>query len=105
MTIDEFKKVELRVGKVLLAERIPESEKLMKINVDLGNEMRQIIAGIANSYDPIALIGKEIVVVCNLEPRKLLGFESQGMLLAADGEKGPVILTIDGGVAPGTYVR
>lgn len=106
MTInfEEFKKVELRVVKVLEAERVEGSEKLLKLRVDLGSEQRQIIAGIGKAYAPENLIGREIVIVANLEPRTLMGFESQGMVLAASGENGPVLLNPEKDVPPGALV-
>jgi methionine--tRNA ligase beta chain len=92
MTIDEFKQVDLRVGKVITAERIEGSDKLLKLQVDIG-ESRQILSGIAKWYAPEDLVGKEVVIVANLEPRMMMGMESQGMLLAAHGEEGePIIL-------------
>ena len=104
MTIDEFKNVSLRVGKVISAERVEGSEKLLKLQVDLG-EMRQVLSGIAKAYAPEALIGKEVVIVANLDPRKMMGMESQGMLLAAHGEDGvPVILTVEREVSPGASI-
>jgi len=104
VTIDEFKNVSLRVGKVISAERVEGSEKLLKLQVDLG-EMRQVLSGIAKAYAPEALIGKEVVIVANLDPRKMMGMESQGMLLAAHGEDGvPVILTVEREVSPGASI-
>ena len=104
MTIDEFKAVDLRVAKVLSAERVEGSEKLLKLQVDIG-EARQIIAGIGTAYAPEDLVGKEIVVIANLEPRKLMGLESQGMLLAAHGENGePVALMVERAVPPGSKI-
>jgi len=105
MNIDDFKKTELRVAKVLSAERVEGSEKLLKLEVDLGQEKRQIIAGIGKAYNPENLIGKEIVVVANLEPRSLMGLESQGMVLAVNSESGPVLLIPDQEVVPGTEIR
>ncbi len=93
ITYDEFMKVELRVARVKHAERIPKSKKLLRLIVDLGDEERQIVAGIAQYYDPEDLIGKNIVIVANLQPRKLMGYESQGMLLAAGEE--PILLTTE----------
>ena len=104
INFDEFKKVDLRVAKIISAEVVEGSEKLLKLQVDLGEEKRQIIAGIAKQYKPEELIGCEIVVVANLEPRVLFGLESQGMLLAAAGESGPVLLRPDSDVLPGTRV-
>lgn len=104
MTIDAFREVDLRVAKVLSAERVEGSEKLVKLQVDLG-EPRQIIAGIGKAYDPAALVGREIVVVANLDYRKMMGLESQGMLLAAHGGNGePVILSVEGEVPPGSKI-
>jgi len=104
MTIDEFKNVDLRVGKILSAERVEGSEKLLKLQVDIG-EPRQIISGIAKAYAPDELVGKEIVLVANLEPRKIMGMESRGMLLAAHGEGGtPIILTVERSVSPGSKI-
>jgi methionyl-tRNA synthetase len=83
ITIDDFAKVELRVAQVLVAERIPKADKLLRLEVDLGYEKRQILAGIAQYYEPETLIGRKIVIVANLAPRKMRGLESNGMLLAA----------------------
>jgi methionine--tRNA ligase beta chain len=105
ISFEEFKKIELKVGKVLNAEKIEGSEKLLKLIVDLGDERRQLVAGIAKYYKLEDLIGKEIVVVANLEPKKLMGSESQGMLLAADVNGEPVILIPEKEVPPGTKIR
>ena len=83
ITIDDFAKVELRVAQILVAERIPKADKLLRLEVDLGYEKRQILAGIAQYYEPEKLIGRKIVIVANLAPRKMRGLESNGMLLAA----------------------
>ena len=92
MMIDEFQKMDLRVGKILTADRVEGSEKLLKLSVDIG-EPRQILSGIAKSYAPEDLVGREVVVIANLEPRMMMGMESQGMILAAHGEAGdPVLL-------------
>jgi methionine--tRNA ligase beta chain len=105
ISFEEFKKIELKVGKVLNAEKIEGSEKLLKLIVDLGDERRQLVAGIAKYYKLEDLIGKEIVVVANLEPKKIMGIESQGMLLAADVNREPVILIPEKEVPPGTKIR
>jgi methionine--tRNA ligase beta chain len=105
ISFEEFKKIELKVGKVLNAEKIEGSEKLLKLIVDLGDERRQVVAGIAKYYKLEDLIGKETVVVANLEPKKLMGSESQGMLLAADVNGEPVILIPEKEVPPGTKIR
>ncbi|MEN3008286.1 methionine--tRNA ligase [Pseudothermotoga sp.] len=105
LDINDFKKVDLRVAKILSAERIKGSEKLLKLLVDLGElGVRQIVAGIAKYYEPDQLIGKSIVVVANLKPAKLMGVESQGMLLAAHDKDQVRLITIDGGAAPGSKV-
>ena len=83
ITIDEFAKVDLRVAQVLVAERVPKADKLLRLEIDLGYEKRQILAGIAQHYEPEKLIGRKIVIVANLAPRKMRGLESNGMLLAA----------------------
>jgi methionyl-tRNA synthetase len=93
ITIDDFSKVELRVAQILVAERIPKADKLLRLEVDLGYEKRQILAGIAQYYEPEKLIGRKIVIVANLAPRKMRGLESNGMLLAASLEDGAPVLT------------
>lgn len=104
MTIDEFQKADLRVGKILAAERIDGSEKLLKLQIDIG-EPRQILSGIAKHYAPEDLVGKEVVVIVNLDPRMMMGMESQGMLLAAHGEEGvPVMLSPLVPVPPGSKI-
>ena len=92
ITIDDFAKVDLRVAQVLVAERIPKADKLLRLEVDLGYEKRQILAGIAEHYAPEKLIGRKIVIVANLAPRKMRGLESNGMLLAASLEGGAPVL-------------
>ncbi|MEK7649413.1 MAG: methionine--tRNA ligase subunit beta [Patescibacteria group bacterium] len=113
MTIsyDDFAKTELRVGTIRAAERVEGSDKLIRLSVDTGEvdeasteRPRQIIAGIGKGYAPEDLISRQIVVVINLEPRKLMGLESQGMLLAA-GADVPVLLTPDREVPPGATVK
>ena len=93
MTIDEFKNADLRVGKVVSAERVEGSEKLLKLQVEIGEDKpRQILSGIAKWYVPADLLGKEVVIIANLDPRMMMGMESQGMLLAAHGEDGVPVL-------------
>ena len=105
MTIEEFQQIDLRVAKIVEAEKVEGSEKLVKLRVSLGDSELQIIAGIAKVYEPEQLIGKEIVIVYNLEPRILRGIESQGMLLAAhDSDGNPVLLTPEKEVPAGTRV-
>ena len=104
ITIDDFKKVELRVAVVKSVEPHPNADKLLVLKVDLGGAERQLVAGIRGHYEPQALVGRRIVVVANLQPAVLRGVESQGMLLAArDGAK-IVLLTTDQEVAPGSGV-
>jgi methionyl-tRNA synthetase len=105
ITIDEFKKIDLRVAKVLSARRVENSDKLLLLEIDLGDEKRQIVAGIAEHYKPEDMVGKEIIVVYNLQPAKIRGYESQGMLLAAKDSKGRLaILTPEKEVDPGSKV-
>ncbi len=105
ISFEDFQKIDLRVAKIIEAKRVEGSEKLLKLIVDLGNEKRQLVAGIAKYYRPEDLIGKEIVVVANLEPKKIMGIESQGMLLAANLNGEPVILIPEKEVPPGTKVK
>lgn len=103
---DTFASVELKTARIEKAERIEESEKLIKLQVSLGEEKRQIVAGIARSYTPEELEGKMIIVVANLEPRTLMGYESQGMLLAATNEEGnPILVTPEGEVGEGVRIK
>ena len=96
--------VELRTAKVIGAEAVPKSKKLIKLQVDLGTEQRTILAGIAEAYQPESLVGKTIVIVANLKPAKLMGIESNGMVLAASPEGGqPVLVTVE--AEPGWRVR
>jgi methionyl-tRNA synthetase len=92
ISIDDFSKVELRVGQVKVAERVPKADKLLRLEVDLGTETRQILAGIAEAYEPESLVGRKVVIVANLAPRKLRGLESNGMIVAASLEGGKPVL-------------
>jgi methionyl-tRNA synthetase len=107
ITIDEFMKIQLKTAKVLIAERVPKSEKLLKLQVSLGEgaEQRQIVAGIGKKYEPESLIGKTIVIVANLKPAKLMGIESQGMVLAAGDSEVRGLVTLLEDVEPGTKVK
>jgi tRNA-binding protein len=102
--IDMFRKIDLRVGLVKYAEKVQGSRKLIKLIVDLGSEERQIIAGLAEWYKPEDLVGKYVVVVANLKPKKLMGMESQGMILATCDKEKPVIITVAEGVEPGSKI-
>jgi methionyl-tRNA synthetase len=105
LTIDQFRAVELRVATITAAEPHPNADRLLVLKVDVGGETRQIVAGIRAHYDPATLVGRQVVVVANLEPARLRGVESQGMLLAAsDGERA-VLLRPDDAVAAGAVVR
>jgi len=104
ITYDDFKKLELKVAKILSAEPVPGATKLLKLMIDLGTEQRQIVAGIALAYKPEELVGKSIVVVANLAPAVIRGVESNGMLLAATGPAGLAIVTPDRETAPGSPV-
>src|SRR5580692_5665518 len=92
ITIDDFAKVDLRVGLVKVAERVPKSDKLLRLEVDLGTEVRQVLAGIAEAYAPETLVGRKVVIVANLAPRKMRGLESNGMIVAASLEGGKPVL-------------
>jgi methionyl-tRNA synthetase len=106
ISIEDFMKVELRVAKVLAAERVPKSNKLVKLQVDVGTEHRTLVAGIAEAYEPEALVGRSVVIVFNLKPAKLMGIESNGMVLAASPEGGkPIVVGFDNPPPPGTRVR
>ena len=106
ITIDDFMKVELRVARVLEAEAVPKSKKLIKLKVDIGTEQRTLLAGIAEAYQPEQLVGKTVVIVANLKPAKLMGIESNGMVLAASSNGGrPTLVTFDEPVEPGWRVR
>jgi methionyl-tRNA synthetase len=104
--IDDFMKVDLRVAKVLTAERVPKSKKLLKLTVDVGFEQRTLVAGIAEAYEPDAIIGRTIVIVANLKPATLMGIESNGMVLAGSPEGGkPQLIGFDNPLPPGSRVR
>ena len=105
--IDDFARIDLRVAVVVAAERVPKTEKLLKLDLDLGSAQRTIVSGIAEFYEPDALVGRRIVVVANLKPARIRGVESRGMLLAAGG-RGPGealgLITLDTDIPPGTRV-
>ncbi len=107
ITIDEFKRVKLQVAKITAAENVKKSDKLLKLQIDLGSEKRQLVAGIAKSYSPDELVGKKVLVVANLKAAKLFGIESQGMILALDtSEDGKVkIIEIDESIEPGKTAK
>jgi methionyl-tRNA synthetase len=92
IAIDDFAKIDLRVGVVKVAERVPKADKLLRLEIDIGTEVRQVLAGIAEAYAPETLIGRKVVIVANLAPRKLRGLESNGMIVAASLEGGKPVL-------------
>ena len=103
ISIEDFRKVEMKTGIVLAAEAIPKSSKLLKLQVDIGGETRQIVSGIAQFYKPEELVGKDVVVLTNLAPAKIFGVESNGMILAAGDTAS--LLTPEKPVEPGTKIR
>jgi len=107
IAIDDFMKVELRVAKILEAEAVPKSKKLIKMKVNAGEaDPRTIVAGIAEAYQPEQLVGRTIVIVANLKPAKLMGIESNGMVLAASPDGGlPTLISVDEGLPAGARVR
>ena len=102
---EQFQQTELRAATILATERIEGSGKLLRLRVSLGEEERQILAGIGKRYTPEELIGRQIIIVANLEPRILMGLESKGMLLAADSPDGPVLLMPDREVPSGAKIK
>ena len=105
ISIDDFRKIELKVATIKSAEAHPNADKLLVLQIDLGGEQRHICAGIRSSYTPEELVGKQIVVVANLETAKLRGLESQGMLLAASDEGRVIIMTPEKPVQAGAQVK
>ena len=105
ITFSDFRKMEIKIGKIISAEKVEGTDKLIRLEINLGEEKRQLVAGIAKYYGPEELINKEIPVLINLEPRKIKGIESQGMLLAVvEGER-PVLLHPDKEVSPGSMIK
>lgn len=103
--IDDFQKLSIKIGTIRKAEAVEGSSKLLKLDIDLGHEKRQILAGIGEKYDPKDLKGKQIPILANLDSRMMMGLESQGMILAADVDGEPVLLHPDTKIANGTSVR
>ena len=103
--LNEFARLDLRIGKIVNAERIEGSKKLIKLEVDVGGEMRQLVAGIAEDYIPEDLIGKLVPVLANLKPAKLMGVESRGMILAVEVNGKPILLHPDKEVPAGSRIR
>ncbi|MCK6684362.1 MAG: methionine--tRNA ligase subunit beta, partial [Thermoanaerobaculia bacterium] len=107
ITIDDFARMDLRVGEVLAAEKVEKSKKLMKMSIKVGEEVRTVVGGIATAYKPEDLVGRKLVIVANLAPAKLMGIESNGMVLAASlpGTGEPSLLAVDPAVPSGTRVK
>lgn len=105
ITIDDFKRIQIRVATIREAERIPKSDKLYKLTIDLGNETRTLVAGIAETYSPEELIGRQIAVLVNLQPAVIRWVVSEGMLLVADVDGKAVLLSPDREVPNGSVVR
>jgi methionine--tRNA ligase beta chain len=102
---NDFSRIDIRIGTILEAERVPGSKKLIKLSVDLGSETRQIVAGMAEFLSPEDMAGKQVPVIANLEPRKMMGIMSEGMILAADVGGRPVLLRPENQVPSGSVVR
>ena len=105
LSIDEFMKVDLRVATVIECEKIPKTDKLLKLQLDLGYEKRQVVSGIAEHYEPQSLIGEKVIVVANLKPVKLRGELSQGMILAGKSDGVLKLATVDSSLENGAHVK
>jgi len=105
VSFDDFKKLEIRIGRILSAEKVKDADKLLKLEIDLGVEKTQLVAGIAEYYEPSQVIGQEVPVLVNLEPKTIRGIESKGMILAIEANGRPVLLNPDKEVPPGCIVR
>ncbi|MDO8657471.1 MAG: methionine--tRNA ligase subunit beta [Candidatus Levybacteria bacterium] len=105
VSFEDFEKLEIRIGKVLSAEKIDGADKLLKLQVDFSSEQRQIVSGIAEFYSPNDLVGKEFPFIVNLEPRIIRGVESQGMIMAVVTESDIILLNPDKEVEPGSKIR
>ena len=106
INLEDFQNIDLRVGEIVQAEKIEGTKALLALRVNLGEEERNLVAGLANYYWPEELVGKKIIVLTNLKPATIRGIKSEGMLLAADDGKGTVsILTVDRDIAPGSKIR
>jgi methionyl-tRNA synthetase len=105
ISMEEFAKLDLRVGKVVNAQKVPGKDKLLVLQVDIGTETRTVVAGIAQEFTPEELVGRQVVLVANLEPKRIGGVVSHGMILAAGEEKALALVTLDREVPPGTKVR
>ena len=104
ITFEDFKKIEIRMGKILSCEKVADADKLLKLQVDFGEFQRQIVSGIAESYSPEEMVGKTLPFIVNLEYRKFKGEESQGMLMAVDDENKTILLEPNSEAVPGAEV-
>jgi len=105
IAFDDFMKLNIRIGTVTAADKVEGADKLIRLELDLGGEQRQVVVGMAPTYTPEDFIGKQVPILVNLEPRKLRGIESRGMILAVDVDGKPVMLIPDKEVPPGNVVR
>lgn len=105
ITIEDFARVQMRVGQILEAEKIEGSRKLIRLKVDIGTEVRQVVAGIAEAYEPANLLNKKVVIVSNLKPARLMGVESNGMIVAASADGKPVLATFNEEVPNGALLK
>jgi methionyl-tRNA synthetase len=105
ISIEDFAKIQMRVGQILEAEKIEGSRKLIKLRVDIGTEVRQVVAGIAEAYDPASLLNRKVVLVANLKPARLMGVESNGMIVAASVDGKPVLATFAEEVPNGALLK
>ena len=105
ITFNDFAKLDIRIGTIISAEKVEDADKLLKLEIDLGEEKRQVVSGIADWYKPEDLVGKQVPVLMNLEPRTFKGVESQGMILAAEADDSAVLLHPDKDVPAGSKIR
>jgi len=105
VSFEEFQKMDIRIAKIEKAERVEGTDKLVKLQVNMGNEKRQLVAGIAHQYEPKKLVGKQIPILANLEPKSFKGIESRGMILVAESDGKITLITPEKDVAPGAKVR
>jgi methionyl-tRNA synthetase len=105
ISIEDFARVQMRVGQVMEAEKIEGSRKLIKLKVDIGTEVRQVVAGIAEAYEPASLVNRKVVIVANLKPARLMGVESNGMIVAASIDGKPVLATFTEDVPNGSLLK
>jgi methionyl-tRNA synthetase len=105
ISIEDFAKVQMRVGQVLEAEKVAGSRKLMRLRVDIGTEVRQVVAGIAEAYEAASLVNRKVVIVANLKPARLMGLESDGMIVAASVGGKPVLVTFTEDVPNGVLLK